>query len=75
MAWSKPKRFACEGPEPRLGPGVSRPLPTQLTRNYRVEVKRPGAPPMRITIPAPTKAKALMYCRNRWPDCEAEVVQ
>jgi hypothetical protein len=37
-------------------------------------VKRAGAPAMRITIPAPSKAKALMYCRNRWPDCEVEVL-
>jgi len=75
MSWTKPKRYAFEGPEPKLGPGVSRPLPTQTTRNYRVEVKRPGAPAMRVTIPAPTKAKALMYCRNRWPDCVAEVIK
>jgi hypothetical protein len=75
MAWSKPRRYEFEGPEPKLGPGVSRPLPKQPTRNYHLQVKLPNAPALRITIPAPSKAKALMYCRNRWPECEAEVLR
>ena len=74
MGWSKPRRYEFEGPEPKLGPGVSRPLPKQPTRDFRLQVKLFGAPAMRITIPAPSKAKALMYCRNRWPDCEVEVL-
>lgn len=68
MSWMVPGRLPQEGPEPRLGPGVSRAKPTETTREYRVEVKRPGHRPMRVTIPAPTKAKALTYCQNRWPD-------
>ncbi len=30
---------------------------------------------MRVTIPAPNKTKALLYCKNRWPDCTAEVIE
>lgn len=68
MSWMVPGRLPQEGPEPRLGPGISRPKPTDVTREYRVQVTRPGFRPMRVTIPAPTKAKALTYCQNRWPD-------
>ena len=68
MGWSKPIRLPSEGPEPILGPGYSRPLATEQTRKYRLLVKQPGKPVLRITIPAPTKAKAINYCQNRWPD-------
>jgi hypothetical protein len=63
-----PNRLPQEGPEPNLGPGVSRPKPNETTREYRLEVKRPGYRPMLITLPAPTRAKAVTYCQNRWPD-------
>ena len=75
MSWTKPRRYDFEGPEPKLGPGTSRPKRDELTRNFRLQVKLPNAPPLLITIPAPSKAKALMYCRNRWPDCEVEVLR
>lgn len=55
------------GPQPVLGDGVSRPLPTEATRQFRFEVQIPSAPLMRVVIPAPTKAKAVLYCKNRWP--------
>jgi hypothetical protein len=72
MSWMVPGRLPQEGPEPRLGPGISRPRPTEATREYRLEVKRPGYRPMRVTMPAPTKAKAITYCQNRWPDSTVE---
>lgn len=75
MGWSVPKRYDFERPEPRLGAGLSRPLVNQSTRLYGVSVKVPGAPAMRVTIPAPSREKALLYCRNRWPDCQAEVIE
>lgn len=74
MSWIIPGRLPQEGPEPRLGPGVSRAKPTETTREYRVEVTRPGHRPMRVTIPAPTKAKALTYCQNRWPDSTVSLI-
>jgi hypothetical protein len=75
MSWAKTKRLPIEGPEPTLGPGRSRPFPTESTREYKVRVTWARGRPMTITIDAPTKAKALMYCQNRWPDCSAEVLQ
>jgi hypothetical protein len=29
---------------------------------------------MRVTIPAATRRKAILYCQNRWPNCTAEVI-
>jgi hypothetical protein len=75
MGWSEAKRLPSEGPEPNLGAGISRPLPSEATRLYRLSVKQPGKPVLRLTIPAPTKAKAIKYCQNRWPDCTVEVLQ
>lgn len=56
-----------DGPEPKLGDGVSRPMPKERTREFRLMVQIPGSKPMRVVIPAPTKAKAVTYCKNRWP--------
>lgn len=75
MGWSNPKRYDFLGPEPVLGPGQSRPKPKERTRLYRLHVQQPNAPRMTITIPAPTRGKAILYCKNRWPDCTAEVVE
>lgn len=75
MGWSMPKRYEFERPEPKLGAGVSRPLPRERTRLFRVAVKQPGAPAMRITIPAASRSKAILHCKNRWPDCSAEVIE
>jgi hypothetical protein len=61
--------------EPNLGPGVSRPKPDESTRLFRVHVRQTTSPAMRVTIPAPNKTKALLYCKNRWPDCTAEVIE
>lgn len=75
MGWSKPKRFSFEGPEPILGAGVSRPNASEATRQYRMTVKQPGKPVMRVVMPAPTKAKAITYCKNRWPDAVVEPIR
>lgn len=74
MAWSV-KRLPVEGPEPRLGAGLSRPLPKEHTRTYMLQVKRPGTAVMRITVKAPNKGKALFYCQNRWPDAEIAFIK
>lgn len=42
---------------------------------YRLSVELVGAPPMRVTLLAASRYKALLYCRNRWPDCVAEVIK
>ncbi len=61
--------------EPNLGPGISRPKADERTQSFVLRVKQPNMPTMRISIPAPTKAKAITYCKNRWPDCTVEVIQ
>lgn len=61
--------------EPNLGEGVSRPKPNEQTRLYRINVKQPGAPLLRVSIPAPSQRKALTYCKNRWPDSTVEVIK
>ncbi len=73
MGWSQPKRYAFEDPEPNIGPGISRPRPTESARLFRLRVKIPGKPQMTITLPAPSRGKAILYCQNRWPGCDAEV--
>lgn len=75
MGWSVTKRLPSEGPEPNLGAGISRPKPNERTRDYRLEIKQPGKPVMRVLIPAPSKAKAIGYCKNRWPDATVTPLQ
>jgi hypothetical protein len=75
MDRSMATRLPCEGPEPKLGAGVSRPLASESTREFRLLVKQPGKPAMRVVMPAPTKAKAISYCKNRWPDCTVEALK
>jgi hypothetical protein len=47
----------------------------ERTRDYRLAVKRAGAPVMKLTIPAPSKQKAILYCQNRWPGCTVEAIK
>jgi len=61
--------------EPNLGPGVSRPKADESTRLFKLHVKQPNMPAMRVTIPAPSEAKALLYCKNRWPDSTVQAIQ
>ena len=41
MAW-QPRPLYLDEPQPALGPGLSRPLPTESTRLYRLRVKIPS---------------------------------
>lgn len=61
--------------EPNLGPGVSRPKADERTREFRLRVKQPDMPAMRVVMPAPTKAKAVSYCKNRWPNATVEALE
>ena len=61
--------------EPNLGPGVSRPKADERTRDFRLRVKQPDMPAMRVVMPAPTKAKAISYCKNRWPNATVEALE
>ena len=64
-----------DGLSPVLGPGQSRPLPDEKTRQYTVLVKRAGFTPMRWTIKAASPGKALLYASNRWPESKNEIIQ
>ena len=75
MGWNERYKLSPDWPNPVLGAGISRPLPRQRTRPYRMEAARPGSPVMRVTIPAPSKAKAISYCQHRWPDCDVTPIQ
>jgi hypothetical protein len=75
MGWSRPKRYDFEPPEPSIGPGLSRPHSKERTKLFRLAVKLQGAPEMRVTIPAPSRGKAILYCQSRWPNCTAEVIK
>ena len=75
MAFTTSGRYDFEGPMPSIGPGLSRPKPKESARLYRLRVKLPDSPQMIITIPAPTRGKAIMYCKNRWPGCDAETME
>lgn len=75
MSWKQAKRYPFEGPEPRLGAGISKPKPDEATRLYKLVVRHSGKPDLRLTLPAPTKAKAIGYCQNRWPGCAVEVLE
>ena len=61
--------------EPNLGDGISRPKPSEQTRLYRVNVKQPGMPLMKVAIPAPSQRAALLNCKNRWPNCTAKAAK
>lgn len=58
--------------QPNLGDGVSRPMPGQRTRPYRLKVRRANEQPMFITLSAPTRRDALRYAQNRWPGAQVE---
>jgi hypothetical protein len=63
------------GPQPKLGEGLSRPLPTEHTKLFNLLVTIKGDRPMRVTIRAATATKAKLYASNRWPDSTATIVQ
>jgi hypothetical protein len=75
MAWQPRPLYDSDEHQPALGPGLSRPLPTETTRPYRLQVKIPSMRPMTITIPAPSRGRAIRYCQNRWPGCTAETIE
>lgn len=58
----------------RLGPGVSRPVDGTSTRSFRVRVRLNRGAPMVVTLQAETKARALRYAQNRWPESTVELI-
>jgi hypothetical protein len=52
----------------RHGEGISRPVPGEPTRLYRLRVRQPGVSPMKVQLYAESAAKALEYGKARWPN-------
>lgn len=66
--WKKAKlSLLNDEPEPRLGPGLSRPFPSQAVREYTVMVQPPQGRPMKVILMAPSMGHAVKYAKNRWP--------
>jgi hypothetical protein len=56
----------------RYGEGISRPVPKAKTKLYNLIVYKSGAMPMTMTMRAESKAAAITYAQNRWPNAVIE---
>ena len=56
----------------RYGDGISRPVPKARTKLYTLIVYKSGSMPMTMTMRAESKAAAITYAQNRWPDAVIE---
>jgi hypothetical protein len=63
-----------ESGTPKIGDGISRPVPGAKTREYKVRVSQVGASPMYVHMRAETKTSAIKYAKARWPNAEVSVV-
>lgn len=57
------------------GEGVTRAVAGNPTQAYRLLVKAPYAPPMRMILFAEGKKEAVMYAQNRWPDAVVKLIE
>lgn len=56
----------------RYGDGISRPVPKSRTKLYTLIVYKSGSMPMTMTMRAESKAAAITYAQNRWPNAVIE---
>jgi len=61
--------------EPNLGNGISRPMPKEKTKMFKLLVTMKSSMPMKVEIRAATAAKAKLYASNRWPGSKAVVIK
>ena len=54
----------------QYGEGVSRPIPGNRTRQYRIKVHMAQSQPMSVILPAENKNAAIKYAQNRWPNAK-----
>jgi len=52
----------------QYGEGVSRPIPGNRTRQYRIKVHMAQSQPMSVILRAESKSAAIKYAQNRWPN-------
>lgn len=57
------------------GEGITRAVAGKSTQEYRLLVRSPYAPPMRVVLFAEGKKKAVMYAQNRWPDASVQLLE
>jgi len=62
-----------EDDQSRHGEGISRPIPGNPTREFRLLVFKPGSQPMTWITRAESKRHAVRYAEARWPGAEVEV--
>jgi hypothetical protein len=62
-------------PQPQLGNGISRPMPKEKTRMFKLLVTMKTTMPMKVEIRAATAAKAKLYASNRWPGSKSIVIK
>lgn len=74
MADFPPLQWNDESVTPKIGDGISRPVPGAKTREYRVRVSQFGASPMYVQMRAETKNSVIKYAKSRWPNAEVSVV-
>jgi hypothetical protein len=60
---------------PIIGPGQSRPLAGEKTREFTVMVHKAGYRPMKWITQAPNQKAALLYATNRWPGTQVEILK
>jgi hypothetical protein len=58
----------------RYGEGISRPVPKARTKLYTLIVYKSGSRPMTMTMRAESKAAAITYAQNRWPNATVEAM-
>lgn len=65
--------FWDDGVQGTYGPGISRAAEGERTKPFTVLVRQQSARPMKVTLPARTRADAIKFARNRWPGASVEV--
>jgi len=55
--------------------GVTRPDKDAKTKKFMFLVRGVGVSPMKLSIFAENKTKAMQYAKARWNDCKLELVK
>jgi len=63
--WEEPTKGA-------FGPGISRPAVAKSARKFTVVVRQQAARPMKVTLLAENRKRALRYAQARWPGAAVE---
>ena len=64
-----------EIPTTPSGEGTTRAVAGNPVQEYRLLVRSPYAPPMRVTLYAEGTKEAVLYAQNRWPDAKVGLLK